>query len=238
LVTFAVQTLGYHAAVPVAQGESAMKTKAVEWLAIALMAVAGPVAAAGSGDSLAGAWSLDDRSSDDPVHEIDPRNGGEGLGRRIVSGATVFGIPVGSLPLPGDDEEEEDPLSPEEIVGALAYVFEATYRLRITQDNGTAEIRYGNAPTMIYRDKQTFERSGWTSKVELRDGELKVEHERAADGAHVSERYWIEPRADELHWTAQLKRPKKRGTVDVKRVFYRAPAAQSTSAPLTAQLSP
>ncbi|HVJ30622.1 MAG TPA: hypothetical protein VNA66_09970, partial [Gammaproteobacteria bacterium] len=60
---------------------------------------------------------------------------------------------------------------------------------------------------------------------------------RAADGAHVSERYWVEARADELHWTAQFKRAKSR-TVEVKRVFYRAPVDRDANLPLTAQLSP
>jgi hypothetical protein len=214
-----------------------MKTKAVEWLAVALLSVAGPVAAADLGNSLAGTWSLDDRSSDDPVRELDPRNGGDGLARRIARGATVFGIPVGSLPLPGDEEAEEEPLSPEQVVGALAYVFEATYRLRIAQDERVTQIVYGNAPTMTYRTPETVERNGWTSKSEWRDGELTIEHERAADGAQISERYWVETRADELHWTARLKRPKKKGTVDVKRVFYRAPSTQNANL-LSAQLLP
>ena len=211
-----------------------MKKKAV--VTVALLLLAGHAAAADSGPSLAGTWSLDDRSSDDPVHELDPRNGGEGLGRRIVNGATVFGIPVGSLPLPGDDEKEEDPLTPEQIVGALAYVFEATYRLRITETDAATEVRYGNAPSIVYHDSDTLQRSGWTSKVELRDGELTVEHERAADGAHVSERYWVEPRADELHWTARFKRAKGKA-VEVKRVFYRAPGPNA-GVRLAAQLTP
>ena len=214
-----------------------MRIKTVGWLAVALL-VTGPVTAADSAESLAGTWSLDDRSSDDPVQKLDPRNGGEGLGRRIASGVNVFGIPVGSLPLPGDDKAEEEPLSPEQIVGALAYVFEATYRLRIAQDDKITEIRYGNAPTNTYLAGGTVEHDGWRSTVEWRDGELTIEHERPADGAHLSERYWVETRADELHWTVHFKRPKKKGTVDVKRVFYRAPTNQDSNLPFSAQLSP
>jgi hypothetical protein len=218
-----------------------MKTKTLEWLAVAwMMSVGGQVAAAESTDSLSGTWSLDDRSSDDPVAEIDGKHG-DGVGRRIVRSVNVFGIPVGSLPLPGDDEEEE-PLTPEQVAGALAYVFEATYRLRIAQDDETTQIRYGNAPAISYRASQTLQRDGWTSKAEWRDGELTIEHERAADGAHVSERYWLEARTDELHWTARFKRAKSRTVesraVDVKRVFYRAPGDQDTGLQLTAQLLP
>ena len=214
-----------------------MRTKAVEWLAVGFMAsVAGHAAAAESSDSLAGTWSLDDRSSDDPVDEIGGKHG-NGLGRQIVRSVNVFGIPVGSLPLPGDGEDEEEPLTPEQVAGALAYVFEATYRLRITQNDAATEIRYGNAPTLSYLTPSNFQHDGWTSKTEWRDGVLTIEHERPSDGAHVSERYWVEARADELHWTARFKRAKS-GTVDVKRVFYRAPVDQDARLPLAARLSP
>ena len=215
-----------------------MKTRVVALLAIALLTLSGQASAADSDKALAGTWSLDDRSSDDPVEAIEGKHG-NGLGRQIVKSVNIFGIPVGSLPLPGDDEgEKEDPPTPAQIVGAsLAYVFEATYRLRITQNDSATEMRYGNAPANVYRDGVMFEHDGWTSKVEWRNGALTIEHERPADGADISERYWVEPRADELRWTATLKRPKK-GTVEVNRVFYRAPANQDANLPLTAQLSP
>jgi hypothetical protein len=214
-----------------------MKTSKIGWLAVALLSLAGGHgAAAAAAKSLAGTWSLDDRSSDDPIHKIGGGREGDGLGRRIVKSVNVFGIPVGSLPLPGEGEKDE-PLTPEQVAGALAYVFEATYRLQVTQNDTGTEIRYGNAPTISYSPSKTLERSGWTSKVELHDGELTIEHERAADGARISERYWIEPRSDELHWTAQFNRAKSR-TVDVKRVFYRAPVDRDAKLPLTAQLLP
>lgn len=212
-----------------------MRTTSVEWLAVALLVVAGEVAAAESADSLAGTWSLEERSSDDPVHELEGSH--SGLARRIAQSVNVLGIPVGSLPLPGDEDEEEEELSPGDVLGALGYVFEATYRLRIAQSDTAIQLRYGNAPAISYLTPQTFEHDSWTSKVEWRDGKLTIEHERVADGARVSERYWIEERAEELHWTASLKRPKKKGTVDVKRVFYRAPSTDG-GVPLSAQLLP
>jgi hypothetical protein len=211
--------------------------KAIEWLAVGLMmSVAGQAAAADSGKSLAGTWSLDDRSSDDPVDAIGGKHG-NGLGRQIVGSVNIFGFPVGSVIPNGEDGEKEDPLTPQQVAGALAYVFESTYRLRITQSDTTTEIHYGNSPTISYHTPATFQHDGWTSKVEWRDGALTVEHERPSDGAHVSERYWVEARADELHWTAQFKRHKTK-TVDVKRVFYRAPEGQDARLELSAQLSP
>ena len=209
-----------------------MKTKAV--VTVALLLIAGHAAAANSSHSLGGTWSLDDRSSDDPVEEIGGKHDGNGLGRQIVRSVNVFGIPVGSVIPNGEDGEKEDPLTPQQVVGALAYVFEATYRLRITQNDTATTIRYGNAPTISYLTPANFQHDGWTSKVELRDGALTIEHERPSDGAHVSERYWVVAKADELHWTAQFKRAKT-GTIDVKRVYYRAPTDQDTKLPLTAQ---
>lgn len=215
-----------------------MRTRVFAWLPVALLlSFTGPMAAAESRGSLAGTWTLDDRS-EDPVRALDPRNGGDGLGKRIARSVNVFGIPVGSLPLPGDDKADEDPLSPQQIVGERAYVFEATYRLRIAHDEKVTQIVYGNAPTITYYPPETVARNGWTSKSEWRDGELTIEHVRTADGATISERYWVEARADELHWTARLKRPTKKGTVDVKRVFYRTPRDENATLPLAARLSP
>lgn len=210
-----------------------MKPRAFEWLLVTLtMFAAGQAAAVDGDDSLAGTWLLDDRSSDDPVRELTGEHAGDGLGRRVARSVNVFGFPVGSV-IPDAEEDKEDPPAPQDVLGARSYVFEATYRLRITQRDGITEIRYGNAPSMIYRSPSTFENDGWKSKVEWRNGELTIAHERI-DGASVSERYWIEKRSAELHWTARFKHPKSRA-VDVERVFYRAPDAASSSLPLTAR---
>jgi hypothetical protein len=211
-----------------------MKPTTLRWLLVtSMMFAVGQTAVADEG-SLAGTWLLDDRSSDDPVRELAGEHAGDGLGRRVARSVNVFGFPVGSV-IPDEEENEEDPPAPQDVLGALSYVFEATYRLRITQTNGTTEIRYGNAPSMIYRSSGTFEKDGWKSKVEWRNGELTIAHERI-DGASVSERYWIEKRSEELHWTARFKHPKSRA-VEVERVFYRAPDAASSSLPLTARTS-
>jgi hypothetical protein len=212
-----------------------MKPTSFKWLPVALMMIAVGRAAAGDGDgSLAGTWLLDDRSSEDPVRELTGEHATDGLGRRVARSVNIFGFPVGSV-IPDEAEDKEDPPAPQDVLGALSYVFEATYRLRITQSDGVTEIRYGNAPSMIYRSSGTFENGGWKSKVEWRDGQLAIAHERI-DGASVSERYFVEERTEELHWTARFKHPKSRA-VEVERVFYRAPDAASSSLPFTARTS-
>ena len=64
----------------------------------------------------------------------------------------------------------------------------------IDQRAAVAVSRPGNAPTISYLTPATFEHDGSTSKVEWREGALTIEHERPSDGAHVSERYWVEAR--------------------------------------------
>jgi hypothetical protein len=77
---------------------------------------------------------------------------------------------------------------------------------------------------MIYRHPTRLERDdGSVVRADWQNERLAVEHE-LANGARVSERYWVESRTGELNWTVRLKRDKQ-PTVDVKRVFYRTRAS-------------
>lgn len=167
---------------------------------------------------LTGAWTLDQRASDDPQRVLrDGERGGSGLGSRVARGVTIFGIPVGNLPRPERDEDEEDL---EEALTGVEHVFEAIYKLAIRQEGDVTEIQYGTEPTVAYRHGSAIQRNGATARAEWQDDALTVEHE-LADGARVSERYAVEPRSGELRWTVRFKR-RKESTIEIERAFYRA----------------
>jgi hypothetical protein len=78
---------------------------------------------------------------------------------------------------------------------------------------------------MIYLHPMRVEREdGRVMGADWQVDRLSVEHE-LANGARVSERYWVDSRTGELSWTVRLKRDKQ-STVDVKRVFYRTRASE------------
>ena len=197
-------------------------------VAIVLVA-AGASVLAQSGTSLDGAWTLEERSSDDPVQELrgSESGGGDGngVGKQVVRGISIFGVPVGGLALPDDqqpDEEENDAEAAEEdALRGVSHIFATTYRLEIRQNEDVTEVRYGSGPSMIYRHPTRVEREdGSVLRADWQNDRLSVEHE-LANGARVSERYWVDGRSGELTWTVRLKRADE-PTVDVKRVFYRA----------------
>jgi hypothetical protein len=170
-------------------------------------------------NDLAGTWTLDERSSDDPVRVLRGERGRSRDGRVVFSGGSVFGVPVGS-PRGGaesDDEPEEADLA------GVEHVFEATYRLGLRREGNLTEIRYGAQTTIAYRDGVKAERDGAVARAEWKGGVFAVEHQ-LADGSLVSERYWVEARTGELHWTAELTR--RKGSVDIERMFYRSPASE------------
>ncbi len=196
-----------------------MRTTMVALLAIALAAGATPAALADGAAGLTGTWTLDARASDDPVRVLRDGEHGDGLGRRVARGVSIFGIPVGSLPRPAGDE----PVEPDEDLRGVEHVFESTHRLAIDRQAEVTQIRYGNAPVVDYRDGERVEHDGAVTTAEWQDGALAVEHE-LAEGTRVSERYSYDARADELNWTVRLKRHKT-GAVEIERMFYRVRTA-------------
>ena len=188
-------------------------------LAITLAAAMAARAAADDATALAGIWTLDTRASDDPVRVLRDGDHGDGIGRRVARGVSIFGIPVGSLPRSAGDE----PVEPDEDLRGVEHVFESTHRLSIEQQTEATQIRYGNALAIDYRGGQRVEHEGAVTTAEWQDGVLTVEHE-LADGTRVSERYSYHTRADELHWTVRLKR-RKTSAVEIERVFYRVVGA-------------
>jgi hypothetical protein len=190
----------------------------------AALVAAGVLAEGESG--LAGSWTLEERSSDDPMQELRGTEGDQssGLGKQVVRGISIFGVPVGGLALPNDqdaDEEDEEDDANDDGLRGVEHIFASMFRITIRQDEDVTEIRYASGPSMIYRHPSRIEREdGSVVRADWENDRLAVEHE-LANGARVSERYWVDGRTGELNWTVRLKRDGQR-TVDVKRVFYRA----------------
>jgi hypothetical protein len=193
-----------------------MRKHIVTLIGLALAALVAHAAPSWNQNEIMGTWTLDEGASEDPVRVLRGERG-RGGNRRIVGSATIFGIPIGGK---GPREEEEEP---EEIdLGGAEHVFQAKFRLRIRREGNVTEIRYGNEPTIAYRDGVKSERDGTVAQAEWQDGTFTVEH-RLPDGSVVSERYSVDAR-DELHWTAELTR--RKGSFEVARVFYRSPAGE------------
>ncbi|HJR70476.1 MAG TPA: hypothetical protein VKA43_10585 [Gammaproteobacteria bacterium] len=196
-----------------------MRKHVVTVAGLALAAFVAHAAPTKDPKDLAGTWTLDEGSSDDPVRVLRGERGRGRDGRVVFSGASVFGVPVGS---PERRAESGDELEEGELAG-VEHVFEATYRLGIRREGDVTEIHYGTEPTITYRDGVKAERDGAVARAEWQGGVLTVEHQ-LANGSLVSERYWVEARSGELRWTTELTR--RKGSVDVERLFYRSPAAE------------
>ncbi len=205
-----------------------MRESMVSCVAVVLAAAGTTAVFAEEGTGLAGNWTLEERSSDDPVQELRGGGSGEGngLGKQIVRGVSIFGVPVGGLALPDDQDvdQDEDEDDADTSLRGVEHIFESTFRITITQNEDATEIRYGSGPSMIYRHASRVEREdGSVVRSDWQNDRLSVEHE-LANGTRVSERYWVESRSGELTWTVRLKRADE-PTVDVKRAFYRAPSS-------------
>ena len=186
------------------------------WVGLCLAAT---LARADGGVDLTGTWVLDDALSDDPAAVLRERSSpsGSGLGRAVVRDISVFGIPVGSLPLPtGNDDEPKDA---EEVAGPAAYAVSAVERLEIAQDAAASTFDYGNATSVSYRHGVRQESDAGTALAEWRGGALEIEH-RLRNGTRITETYELDD-VQQLHWTVRFKERKGDGVV-IERVYYRA----------------
>jgi hypothetical protein len=167
---------------------------------------------------LTGTWLLDQSLSDNPtkvLRDASSTRGGDGLGKRIARSVSVFGIPVGSLPLPsggGDEEEESEADDPPE--NALQPIS----RIRILQDAHATELEYDGSTTVAYRHGIREEREDRSIVASWKNGALEVEH-RLADGSKISESYVLNSAAEQLEWTVRFK-PNKGDAAEIRRVFY------------------
>jgi len=190
---------------------------------LALAALVAHAAPTKEAKDLTGKWTLQEGSSDDPVRRLRGERG-RGGGGRISGNGSIFGIPVGGNGGLGGSrsEDRDDKPKPEDLAG-VEHVFEATYRLNIKREGTVTEIRYGTEPTITYHDGTKLEHDGAVSRPEWQGGVFIVKHE-LHDGSLAEERYWVDARTGELHWTAEL--TSRKASVDVERVFYRSPASE------------
>ncbi len=187
-------------------------------LAVLAFIAIGAVAQPAPHPNLTGTWVLDKSHSDNPARpreEKSASSGGSGIGRQVIKGINVFGIPVGSLPLPTGHEPE--PLEADDLPGAEQALSVVT-QIRILQEASATELDYGGALTATYQhgrraeDRDGGVRAGWNGDV------FEVVHEYE-NGTTVTETYLLDG-ADDLHWLVRLKQ-KKADPVVVERVFTR-----------------
>jgi hypothetical protein len=203
-------------------------------LPIAALALAGAAAAADPPD-LTGTWSLEKRRSDNPARprtEESKKKGGSGAAKQVARGISVFGIPVGSLPLPS--KREPEPLAVDDLAGAEQLMSEVL-QIRILQEPGAVEFDYGGAMSATYelgaraRDGERTVVASWNHDM------LEVVRELDHD-ARVTETYLLDGAGD-LVWTVRLEQKRAEPRV-IERIFTRARSGASTAPSTQARLRP
>jgi hypothetical protein len=172
----------------------------------------------GGPPDLTGTWAIVKSQSDNPARprtEDSSKKSGSGVARQVARGISVFGIPVGSLPVPA--KREPEPLDVDALVGAEQLLSEVA-QIRILQDASATELDYGGAMSATYdhgvrtQDGDRTVHASWNRDV------FEVVHELEG-GAQVYETYLLDAAGD-LHWTVRLKQ-KKAETRVIERVFTR-----------------
>jgi hypothetical protein len=180
-----------------------------------LAALALGAAHAASHPDLTGTWVLDASRSDDPeaTQQQHESSAGSGVARRVMEGISVFGVPVGQLPLPTKGEPE--PLEPDDLPGA-EHVLSTVTRLRILQEESATEIDYGRW-TAAYSHEGHALTGDRTVSASWHGNDFEVVH-HFDDGTKVTETYYVGATGQELHWVVRLKR-KRSDEIAIERVY-------------------
>jgi hypothetical protein len=191
-------------------------------LAVQLLSVLALGAAqAASRPDLTGTWELDASRSDDPMvaqkeHES---SGGPGMARRVMNGVSVFGVPVGQLPLPSKGETE--PLGPDDLPGA-EQVLSTVKSMRILQEESATEFDYGGWTAAYSHEGHTLE-GDRTVSASWHGNDFEVVH-RFDDGTKVTETYYVGATGQDLHWVVRLDQ-KGADEIQSERVYERKSGA-------------
>jgi hypothetical protein len=172
---------------------------------------------------LTGTWELDASRSDDPgllQKESESSGGGTGVARRVMNGISVFGVPVGQLPLPSKAEPEA--LGPEDLPGA-EQVLSTIKQIRILQEESATEFDYGGAWTATYaHDGHALDGDRAVSAT-WHGNDFEVVH-HFDGGTKVTETYFVGATGLDLHWVVRVKK-KGEDEIAIERVFERGSGA-------------
>lgn len=173
---------------------------------------------------LTGSWVLDAARSDDPgaVLREEPRDASGSRGgalSRVARGVVIFGIPVGSLPLPGGGSSRSTEAA--EAIVDVDYALRQVSELRILQQGDATQLEYGRR-LVSFEHGAVTETAHGTVRADWDGDEFKVDHE-LDDGTKVVETYRFDAATDRLHWDLSLKR-KRSKAVDISRIYERRDA--------------
>lgn len=174
------------------------------------------------GSNLTGSWVLDETASDDPVVAMRTASSHSGATggklKRVFGGVSVFGIPVGGLPLPSGTSSAEPP-DPEDSAGQAAHTLEAVHEIRILQQGDATELDYDHRVLVSYRNGVPVETSDATVEADWHHNGFVIEHD-LDNGTKIVETYRLDEVRQELDWKVRFK-ARKADAIEIERVYYR-----------------
>jgi hypothetical protein len=167
---------------------------------------------------LNGTWVLEPLQSQDPAEVLSEAGGASSQGagqavKRVLRGINIFGVPVGSLPLPSKQEEEPD----DDELAYLERLLAAT-ELGILQESSATEFDYKPGDFATYGHGIEVETDMASVVADWRNEIFEISHDLST-GTKILESFVLEP-TGALRWTVQIKR-KREQAVDIMRVFTR-----------------
>lgn len=169
--------------------------------------------------NLSGTWSLAPSQSQDPnevlgdAAEAKSQGAGQSV-KRVLRGINIFGVPVGSLPLPEREKEPDD-----DEADYLDRLLTAT-ELEILQESSATDIDYKPGATATYPHGVEVETDVAKIVANWRNDVFEISHD-LWNGTKITETYVVEPTGS-LRWTVEIER-KRAKPIAIMRVFTRKP---------------
>jgi len=189
--------------------------------ALALLATFSTEVAADDRTDLTGTWVIDTSISDDPGQALrdarESSSNGSGSLARMARGISVFGIPIGSLPLPGGGSRSE--ADDAEAIVDVDYLLANVSEIRVLQQAKATQFEYGQNELVSYEHGVSGETEHGTVLADWDRHGFTVEHD-LENGTRVTETYVLDPATDRLHWDVSVRR-KKAKAIEISRVYDR-----------------